>query len=45
MRSYKESLSEIEAHYADMNILKIIDGQRKLDVVIADIDTYLESKI
>jgi adenylate kinase len=45
MRSYKESLSEIEAHYDDKNILKVIDGERDLDVVIADIDTYLESKI
>lgn len=45
MRSYKESLSEIEAHYEDEHILKVIDGERDLDVVIADIDTYLESKI
>jgi len=45
MRSYKESLSEIEAHYDNKHILKVIDGERDLDVVIADIDAYLESKI
>lgn len=43
MRSYKESLTEIEAHYNDKHILTVIDGERDLDVVIADIDTYLES--
>lgn len=43
MSSYKESLAEIEAHYNDKNILKIIDGERDLDIVIADIDAYLES--
>lgn len=45
LKSYKESLSEIEAHYEDKHILKVIDGERNIDVVIADIDTYLESKI
>ena len=45
MKSYKESLAEIEAHYNDKHTLKVIDGERDLDVVIADINTYLESKI
>ena len=45
MESYKESLSEIEAHYENEHILKVIDGERDLDVVIADIDTYLETLI
>lgn len=45
MASYKESLSEIEAHYDNKHILKVIDGERDLDVVIEDIDAYLESKI
>jgi adenylate kinase len=45
MKSYKESLAEIEAHYDDKHILKVIDGERDLDVVIADIDTYLETVI
>lgn len=43
LKSYKESLAEIEAHYNEKSILKVIDGERDLDAVIADIDTYLES--
>ncbi len=45
MKSYKASLSEIEAHFEDKHVLKVIDGERDLDVIISDIDTYLESKI
>ena len=43
MNSYKSSLAEIEAHYNEKNILKVIDGERDLEAVIADIDTYLSS--
>jgi adenylate kinase len=43
LKSYKESLAEIEAHYNEKNILKVIDGERDLDAVIADIDAYLSS--
>jgi len=43
LKSYKESLAEIEAHYESKNILKVIDGERDLDAVIADIDAYLGS--
>ena len=43
MAAYKASLSEIEAHYTEKDILKIIDGNNDLDTVISDIDTYLES--
>jgi len=43
LRSYKGSLSEIETHYGNKNILKVINGEGDLDSVIADIDTYLES--
>jgi len=45
MKSYKESLSEIEAHYEDKHVLKVIDGERDIDVVIAEIDSFLQSKI
>ncbi len=43
MRSYKGSLSEIEKHYEGKKVLKVIDGEKDLDVVIADIDSYLVS--
>ncbi len=45
LKSYKESLNEIELHYNDKHILKIIDGERDLDIVTTEIDAYLESKI
>jgi len=43
LKSYKESLAEIEAHYNDKKVLKVIDGERDLEEVIADIDAYLNS--
>jgi adenylate kinase len=43
LKSYKESLSEIEAHYDKKAVLKVIDGNKDLNAVIADIDAYLES--
>ena len=43
MESYKASLSEIEQHYEGKNILKVIDGEKDLDTVIKDMDSYLES--
>jgi adenylate kinase len=41
MKAYKESLSEIEAHYKDKNVLKVIDGEQERDAVVAEIDSYL----
>jgi adenylate kinase len=43
MRSYKGSLADIEEHYEGKKILKVIDGEKDLDAVISEIDTYLES--
>ena len=43
LKSYKESLAEIEAHYNNKHILKVIDGEQDLDSVVADIDAHLES--
>ena len=43
LASYKESVAEIETHYSEKDILKVIDGERDLDTVIADIDSYLGS--
>mgnify|MGYP000117777883 CR=1 FL=1 len=41
MESYKASLSEIEAHYEGKNILKVVNGEQEIDIVIKDIDSYL----
>ena len=43
LASYKESVAEIETHYSEKDILKVIDGERDLDTVISDIDSYLGS--
>ncbi len=43
LKSYKESLAEIEAHYDAKDVLKVIDGNKDFNVVTADIDAYLES--
>ena len=43
LKSYKESLSEIEVHYDKKDVLKVIDGNKDLNAVIAEIDAYLES--
>jgi len=45
MRSYKGSLSEIETHFEDKHVLKVIDGERDLETVITDIDSHLKSLI
>ncbi len=39
--SYKESLSEIEAHYDNKHILKVVDGERDLELIVTEIDEYL----
>jgi adenylate kinase len=43
LKSYKESLSEIEAHYDKKDVLKVIDGNKDINAVITEIDAYLES--
>jgi adenylate kinase len=43
LKSYKESLAEIEAHYDKKHVLKVIDGNKDLNAVITEIDAYLES--
>ena len=43
LKSYKESLSEIEAHYNKKDVLKVIDGNKDINTVITEINAYLES--
>jgi len=45
LSAYTEAINVIEEHYEDKNILKVIDGERDLAEVVADIDTFLISKI
>ncbi len=45
MSAYTEAISVIEKHYEDKNVLKIIDGEKDLEAVVAEIDTFLVSKL
>jgi adenylate kinase len=45
MRIYKETISNIEEFYDHDNLLKIIDGEREVEAVVADIDEFLKSHI
>ncbi len=43
MKSYTEIVNEIEQHFSDKHILKIINGEQGLDNVVNEIDAHLES--
>ena len=45
MRDYLASVADIEKHYGDMNILKVVDGEKDLDAVTAEIEAHLKSLI
>jgi len=45
MSIYRETIEHIEEFYNHKNILKIIDGERDMDVVISEIDSYLQDKV
>jgi len=45
MKIYKETISNIEEFYNHSHLLKIIDGEREVDEVVADIDKFLKSHI
>jgi len=43
MKIYQDTITEIEEYYKGQNILKVVDGERDLDVVVKDIKKYLKS--
>ena len=45
MKIYQNTISEIEEYYKKQNILKVINGERDLDIVVSDIKKYLKSLI
>lgn len=45
MRIYKETITEIEEFYNQNNLLKVIDGERDVSVVVEDIDNFLQEQI
>ena len=45
MKIYTDPLAEIQAFYIEKNLLEVIDGARALEVVVADMETFVKSKI
>jgi len=45
MKIYTDPLAEIQAFYTKKNLLEVIDGARTLEVVVADMETFVKSKI
>ena len=45
MRVYQDTIKEIEEYYNEKHILKVINGERDLDIVVEDIKSYLKSLI
>jgi len=45
MKIYTDPLAEIQAFYTEKNLLEVIDGARALEVVVADMETFVKSKI
>ena len=45
MAVYKDAIEHIEEFYKHKNLLKVIDGERDVDVVVAEIDAFLKEKV
>ena len=45
MAIYKETIEHIEEFYNHDGLLKVIDGERDIEVVVTEIDTFLEGKV
>jgi len=45
MKIYTEPLPEIQRFYTDKNLLKVIDGERTLEVIVEEMDDFVQSKV
>jgi len=45
MKIYTEPLAEIQKFYTDKNLLQVIDGERTLEVIVDEMDRFIQSKI
>jgi adenylate kinase len=45
MKIYTDPLAEIQAFYTDKNLLQVISGERTLEEVVEDMETFVKSKI
>ncbi|SFV71257.1 Adenylate kinase [hydrothermal vent metagenome] len=45
MKIYTDPLAEIQAFYTEKDLLKVISGERAIEEVVADMETFVKSKI
>lgn len=45
MKIYTDPLAEIQAFYTEKNLLEVISGERTLEEVVADMESFVKSKI
>ncbi len=45
MKIYTDPLAEIQKFYTDNELLQVIDGERTLEVIVDDMDAFVQSKI
>ncbi|MEA3492634.1 MAG: adenylate kinase [Campylobacterota bacterium] len=45
MKIYSDPLAEIQEFYTDIELLKVIDGERTLEVIVDDMDDFVQSKV
>jgi len=45
MKIYTDPLEEIQAFYTEKNLLEVISGERGIEEVVADMETFVKSKI
>ncbi|NOZ90195.1 MAG: adenylate kinase [Epsilonproteobacteria bacterium] len=45
MKVYTDPLADIQKFYTDKNLLHVIDGERTLEVIVEDMDNFIQSNI
>ena len=45
MKIYTDPLAEIQAFYTGKNLLEVINGERELDVIVAEMEEFIKSHI
>ncbi|SFV51874.1 Adenylate kinase [hydrothermal vent metagenome] len=45
MKIYTDPLAEIQKFYTDKELLHVIDGERTLEVIVDEMDAFIQSKI
>jgi len=45
MKIYTDPLAEIQEFYTAKNLLQVINGERELDPIVEEMETFIKSKI